>query len=141
MSNIFMLFAAPTSSSGPLDPGTLSPAEHYKEDSWSAKEWQDSIGAAVWNQGEGAWQTGTTKNSLLCYSGSGSGSLWSNHATIPHSSFENTEDLETRDPNYWTLILAGKTGSNKSLNGYERANIDVYPDCITTNINSLNIIK
>lgn len=54
--------------------------------------------------------------------------------------FENTEDLETRDPNYWTLILAGKTGSNNSLNGYERAN-NVYPDCITTNINSLNVIK
>jgi hypothetical protein len=95
MSTFLLLYAGvDEDTTGPLDPGTLSPAEHYKEDSWDVKEWVDSIGStAKWDAGDGIWQTATTKNSLFCYEGSGSGNLTSTTTPKAQDSFNNTGDL------------------------------------------------
>jgi len=68
---------------GPLDPATLSPDEHYKEDGWSAGITWSSAGVQKWNFDAGTSPTPGTQNGLTYYQSVGSANIISN--TTPKS--------------------------------------------------------
>ena len=79
MSRFLLLYAEVSGTDSPLDPGTLSPSEHYKEDGWFFEinpDWRDDIEGVnrAFDNG-GSNLTPTSQNGLTCWESAGNSTL------------------------------------------------------------------
>lgn len=71
MRSFLLLYDAPSDDTGPLDPATLSPAEHYLETTWNGSgHWTNGQTAGVFDT-RTSGITATTVNSLKAYVSNG----------------------------------------------------------------------